>query len=160
MNAEAIGEALAALYREIEATAMRDAPICNAALQVTAIGFRDFEGYAVGIVLTPWFLNLVAAEMRPRAAPALPLGAFRLRFPAGSIDFTVAELAGFGKLASCSLFSPLFDFPDQETACAVAQAALEAVFDEGLHAAQTEQRPALNRRALLGGRRFEQGAPS
>jgi [NiFe] hydrogenase assembly HybE family chaperone len=160
MNAEAIGEALAALYREIEATAMRDAPICNVAVQVTAIGFRDFAGYAVGVVLTPWFLNLVAAEMRPGAAPALPLGAFRLRFPAGAIDFTVAELAGFGKLASCSLFPPLFDFPDQETALATAQAAIEAVFDEGLHAAQTEQRPALDRRAFLRGSRVERSAAS
>ncbi len=160
MNAEAIGEALAALYRKIEATAMRDAPICNAALQVTAIGFRDFESYAVGIVLTPWFLNLVAAEMRPGAIAAIPLGAFRLHFPAGSIDFTVTELAGFGKLASCSLFSPLFEFPNQETACATAQAALEAVFDDNLHAAETERRPALDRRAFLRGRRFEQGAAS
>ncbi len=160
MSAEAIGEALAALYREIEATAMRDAPICNAALRVTAIGFRDFDGYAVGIVLTPWFLNLVAAEMLPGATPALPPGALRLRFPAGSIDFTITELAGFGKLASCSLFSPLFDFPNQETALATAQAAVGAIFDAGLNAAETEQRPALNRRAFLGGRRFEQGAAS
>jgi [NiFe] hydrogenase assembly HybE family chaperone len=160
MSAEAIGEALAALYREIEATAMRDAPICNPALQVTAIGFRDFCGYAAGVMLTPWFLNLVVAEMRPGAAPALPLGAFRLRFPAGAIDFTVTELTGFGRLASCSLFSPLFDFPDQETACATAQAALDAVFDSGLHAAEAESRPTLDRRAFFGGRRLQQGEAS
>ena len=160
MSAGAIGEALAACYREIDVTAMRDAPICNVALHVTAIGFRDFHGYAAGVILTPWFLNLVAAEIRPGAAPALPPGAFRLRFPAGSIEFTVTELAGFGRLASCSLFSPLFDFPDQETACATAQAALDALFDPGLHAAETGSRPALDRRAFLGRRRLQQGASS
>jgi len=160
MSAEAIGEALAACYREINATAMRDAPICNAALHVTAIGFRDFHGNAVGVILTPWFLNLVAAEIGPGASPALPLGACRLRFPAGSIEFTVTELAGFGRLASCSLFSPLFDFPDQETACATAQAALDALFDPGPHAVETGSRPALDRRAFLAGRRLQQGAAS
>jgi [NiFe] hydrogenase assembly HybE family chaperone len=159
MSAEAIGEALAACYREIDATAMRDAPICNAALHVTAIGFREYQSYAVGVILTPWFLNLVVTEIGPGAAPALPLGAFRLRFPAGSIEFTVTELAGFGRLASCSLFSPLFDFPDQETARATAQAALDAVFDPSLHAAQAEDRPAFDRRAFFGGRRLQQGAP-
>ena len=160
MSAQTIGEALAACYREIDARAMRDAPICNDALQVSAIGFRDFGGYAVGVILTPWFLSLVAAETGPLAAPALPLGAFRLHFPAGAIEFTVTELAGFGRLASCSLFSPLSYFPDQETACATAQAALDAVFDPGLHAADTEARPALDRRAFLGRRRLQQDATS
>lgn len=159
MNAEAIGDALAALYREIEATAMRDAPICNAALQVSAVGFRDFEGYAVGVILTPWFLNLVAAPIAD-VDPGLPLGAFRLRFPAGSIEFTVAELAGFGRLASCSLFSPLFDFPDQETVSATAQAAIDAVFDPGLHTTEATERPALDRRAFLRGRPVRQGLAS
>ena len=159
MSAEAIGEALAACYREIDATAMRDAPICNAGLHMTAIGFREYRSYAVGVILTPWFLNLVAAEMSPLAAPALPLGGFRLNFPAGSIEFTVTELAGFGRLASCSIFSPLSYFPDQATACVTAQAALDAVFDPGLQAADTEARPALDRRAFFGGRRLQQGAP-
>jgi len=158
MSAQAIGEALAARYREIEAAAMRDAPICNAALQVKAIGFREFEGFAVGIILTPWFINLVAAQTPPSAAPALPPGPFRISLPAGSIEFTVAELEGFGRLASCSLFSPLSEFPDQETACAVAQEALDAAFDPGLHVRKPEPRPPLDRRALLGGARSSQGA--
>ena len=160
MSAEAIGEALAALYREIEAASMRDAPICNAALQVKAIGFRPYQGYAVGVILTPWFLNLVAAQTPRSAAPPLPLGALPLPLPAGSIEFTVTELAGFGRLANCSLFSPLSEFPDQETACAVAQAALDAAFDPGLSAAKPESRPPLDRRALLGRRRLPQGAAS
>jgi [NiFe] hydrogenase assembly HybE family chaperone len=158
MSAQAIGEALAACYREIEATAMRDAPICNAALQVVAIGFRDFDGYAVGIVLTPWFLNLVVAELPSSAM--LPIGALRLAFPAGAIDFTVTELAGFGRLASCSLFSPLFDFPDQETARAVSQAALDALFNLELHAANSESRRSLDRRAFLSGLPLQRDAAS
>ena len=158
MNAQAIGDALVARYREIESKAMRDAPICNAALQVEAIGFREHDGYAVGIILTPWFINLVAAPT-PRAA-TLPLGALRISLPAGSIEFNVVELEGFGPLASCSLFSPLSEFPDQETACAVAREALDAVFDPDVHAAKPEPRPPLDRRAFLRGARPRQGAAS
>jgi [NiFe] hydrogenase assembly HybE family chaperone len=160
MSAQAIGEALAARYREIESKAMRDAPICNAALQVKAIGFREFDGYAVGIILTPWFINLVAAQKPSNTAPALPLGALSLSLPAGSIEFTVTELEGFGRLASCSLFSPLSEFPDQETACAVAQEALDAAFDPGLHATKPEPRPPLDRRAFLRGARSPQDVTS
>ncbi|MFY9656466.1 MAG: [NiFe]-hydrogenase assembly chaperone HybE [Methylocystis sp.] len=161
MSAQAIGDALAARYREIESKAMRNAPICNAALQVEAIGFREYDGYAVGIILTPWFINLVAAETQPSGkASGLPLGPLPISLPAGSIEFTVVELEGFGRLASCSLFSPLFEFPDQETACAVAQEALDAAFDPGLHAAKPEPRPPLDRRAFLRGARSPQGAAS
>jgi [NiFe] hydrogenase assembly HybE family chaperone len=160
MSAQAIGDALAARYREIEAAAMRDAPICNAALQVEAIGFREYDGYAVGIILTPWFINLIAAQTPPGAALPLPLGALPISFPAGSIDFTVTELAGFGRLASCSLFSPLFEFPDQETARAVAQEALDAAFDAGLNAAKPAPHAPLDRRAFLRGARTPQGATS
>ncbi|HXY59305.1 MAG TPA: [NiFe]-hydrogenase assembly chaperone HybE [Methylocystis sp.] len=161
MSAEAIGARLAALYRGIEATAMRDAPICNAALQVEAIGFRDFCGLAVGIVVTPWFLNLVAAQLRDGESPALPARALRLRFPAGEVDFILAEMAGFGRLASCSLISPMEDFPDQESARAAAQAALAALFDPHLHAEKPESGPrrALDRRAFLGRGRLQPGPP-
>jgi [NiFe] hydrogenase assembly HybE family chaperone len=158
MSAQAIGDALAARYREIEAAAMRDAPICNAALRVEAIGFREHDGYALGIIVTPWFINLVAAPTTPGAA--LPLGLLPISLPAGSINFTVTELEGFGRLASCSLFSPLFEFPDQETARAVAQEALDAAFDAGLNAAKPAPHTPLNRRAFLRGARAPQGAAS
>ena len=162
MTAEAIGARLAALYSGIEATAMRDAPICNAALRVEAIGFRDFSGLAVGVVVTPWFLNLVAAELRDGQALLPPATALRLSFPAGEIDFAVAELSGFGRLASRSLFSPMNDFPDQESARTAARAALAALFDPHLHAQDCEaaSRNALDRRAFFGRGRLQPGAQS
>ena len=42
---------------------MRGAPICNDALRVEAVGFLNFVGYVLGIVVTPRvFLNLIVAE--------------------------------------------------------------------------------------------------
>ena len=55
---------------------MAGLPICNAALDVAAEGFRVHAGRAVGVVVTPWFMNFVAADFpaprpRPPFAPAL-----------------------------------------------------------------------------------------
>lgn len=153
MSAEAIGAKLAAVYCDIEATAMRDAPICNSALRVEAIGFRDFSGCAVGVVVTPWFLNLIAAPSCESEAQDLAGASLQLRFPAGDVDFTVSAVDGFGRIASTSLFSPMFDFADQAAARDVALAALAALFDADLHARAQPPMAAMDRRALFGGGR-------
>jgi len=152
MSPEAIGGRIAAIYGEIQATAMRGAPICNDALVVEAIGFQNFAGYVLGIVVTPWFLNLIVAESPGVGQSALPTNALRLRFPAGDVEFGLSELKGFGRFASCSLFSPMSEFPDQQAARAAATAALGALFDPHLHDAPAKPRATgerLDRRALL-----------
>lgn len=164
MNADphAVGDRLAALYREIHRTAMSGAPICNDALLVDAVGFRDFEDHVVGVIVTPWFSNLVVAALYRGGSPALSLGAspLLLRFPAGDVDFNVSELEGFGRLASCSLFSPMSEFADHEAAREAARAALDALFDPHLHEARREESSArsggVDRRALFGGRRRQE----
>src|ERR1019366_10603369 len=102
MSPEAIGDRIAVIYGEIQATAMRGAPICNDALVVEAVGFQDFAGYVLGIVVTPWFLNLIVVESPAVGRSALPTNALRLRFPAGDVEFGLSELKSFGRLASCS----------------------------------------------------------
>lgn len=160
MNADAVtqGEKLAGLYSHIHRTAMRGVPICNDALAVEAIGFRRFGDYALGIVVTPWFANLVAAAPNGVETDRLfpDPARLRLRFPAGDVDFSVSDLEGFGRIASCSLFSPMSEFVDHDAARAAAQAALEALFDPHLHdapKADAPRRDRLDRRALFGGRR-------
>ncbi|MBY6241972.1 [NiFe]-hydrogenase assembly chaperone HybE [Methylosinus sp. Sm6] len=156
MSACAIAERLAAIYGDIYRGAMRDAPICNDALEVEAVGFRAFGDLALGVMVTPWFANLVAAPADEAAEP-LDRAPLRLRFPAGEVEFTVSELDGFGRLASCSLFSPMDSFADQDAVRGTAEAALAALFDPQLHDAP-EREPAaktLDRRALFGGRRAE-----
>lgn len=156
-DADAAGAKLAGLYRDIHRTAMSGAPICNEALAVEAVGFREFDRYVVGVIVTPWFANLVAAAPHSNDWPSLfshPSRLF-LRFPAGDVDFNVSELEGFGLIASCSLFSPMSEFADHDSARAAAQAALDALFDSHLHEALKEPsaRSGLDRRALFGGRR-------
>ncbi len=152
-NATRVGEAIAMRYRHIAVTAMAGLPICNAALAVAAEGFRVHAGRAVGIVVTPWFMNFVAADLAdaPRS-PAAPAGsAIKLAAPAGEIELIVGELAGFGRLDSCSLASPMGEFADMASAILTARKIMAALF-----AARTSRSSAppgaLDRRAFLRGR--------
>ncbi|MFC0239318.1 [NiFe]-hydrogenase assembly chaperone HybE [Rhodopseudomonas telluris] len=124
-EARALGEAVAAIYRRADA-AMRDLPIYNSALSVAALGFREVDGVVLGIVVTPWFMNLV--RVPPPGEAALPPGTGVPRaLPVGVLDFTVAMLDGVGTIESCSLVSPMYDFVDQQQAEATALAALAVV---------------------------------
>ncbi|MBI5132779.1 MAG: [NiFe]-hydrogenase assembly chaperone HybE [Rhodopseudomonas palustris] len=158
-QARAAGEALAAVYRGVE-RAMRDLPVFNPALQVAAIGFHAVGDDGLGVVVTPWFMNLVRIpaagddETQPGAVVTRAL-------PAGALDFTVGVLDGFGRLESCSLFSPMFGFADQQAAESAAAAALAAVLDPNFEAEATSEavapKPAASA-ATLDRRRFLRGA--
>lgn len=148
------GARLADHYRRVH-EAMRDLPICNPALEIEAIGFRPYGGHAVGIILTPWFMNLMicaadATELPPKA----PGETAYWPLTAGRVGFVVGQLEGFGRVDSCSLFSPMDDFADHAAARAVAVAVLDELFDPALAdtRAATARRPALlDRRSLIFG---------
>jgi [NiFe] hydrogenase assembly HybE family chaperone len=139
MEAQAAGERLAAHYRDVYLRAMADVPICNLALDVAATGFRPFGGRFIGIVTTPWFMNVVLV---PPAAGSALQGAsgetVPVALPAGKVDFLIGELAGFGRILTCSLFSPMDAFEDQAAALAAAEAALAGLLDVDLLAGEAE----------------------
>ena len=99
-------EGLEAHFRTVHEQFMKDLPICNDRLAVTGAGFRPCGDWAVGIVVTPWFMNIFAAPFATQVAVA-PGETQRLVLPVGEVDFLGAEIDGFGRLLSCSLFSPM-----------------------------------------------------
>jgi [NiFe] hydrogenase assembly HybE family chaperone len=127
-------ERLVAAFRAIHATRMRGLPFVNERLAVEAVGFRRWHGRWLGVLITPWFMNLVllpdAADgahwqsLRPGASAAY-------EFPAGVFEFIGGSESAVGEFQSCSLFSPVLEFADQATARATAEAALAALFDAG-----------------------------
>jgi [NiFe] hydrogenase assembly HybE family chaperone len=133
-------------YRRI-AVKMKGLPIYNPALAIEAIGFRDDGGRQVGVIVTPWFMNLTALP----SADDLPLwqsgGSARLSFPSGEYDFVVSDVEGPGLIASCSLFSPMDQFADHEAAQMAARSAADALFEPE----EPEPEPGITRRQLLGG---------
>jgi [NiFe] hydrogenase assembly HybE family chaperone len=111
-------------------------PICNPALDVACVGFQAWRDQFFGIVVTPWFMNVLLAPA-PGAPPveAAPGSTRNVSLPCGRVDFLVAELDGFGRLLMCSLFSPMQEFEDHAAALATAAAAAEQLLDVGALAA-------------------------
>jgi len=102
----------------------------NAALEVEAVGFAPWRGHWLGVMLTPWFMNLILAPGDASVWQSLEQGEKRnYPFPAGDYEFIGARDDLAGEYQMCSLFSPLLQFDDQETARLVAHLAREALFD-------------------------------
>ena len=131
-SAEALRDQLTSLYREIARTRMDGVPILNPRLEVAALGFEAYQGYALGVLITPWFMNLMLVPLDGEAfAKSAPqAGAKRMvALPAGQVEFILSFEEGFGWLLSCSLFSPMFEFEDQAAALETAEAALAEVLN-------------------------------
>jgi [NiFe] hydrogenase assembly HybE family chaperone len=109
---------------------MLDMPMVNPALAVEAVGFRHWGEHWLGILITPWFMNLM---LMPRVgAKWQPIGERETRhyvFPAGVFEFIGGRDPVLGDYLACSLFSPVFGFTAQQEARDTAVAALEALFD-------------------------------
>lgn len=126
-------ETLEDLYREIAEVRMEGIPILNDALSVAAFGFEPFQNFRLGVLLTPWFMNLMLipidgqkfSENPPKVGEKM-----QLSLPAGQIEFIVGYEEKIGYSLSCSLFSPMFEFEDQVAAVETAKAALAEVMSD------------------------------
>ena len=170
-DARSRARALEAHFREVASTRMAGLPVLHPGLRVEAIGFEaDADGRcAVGVLVTPWFMNLVRLPLpgphgegstapargvlpSPASADMAPAGHRRTRAVGNEqFDFVGAEQAGLGPYEVCSLFSPMFQFTDHAAAAATARAVLDQLRRP---ARPPPARPAAprSRRALLLGR--------
>lgn len=107
---------------------MGDLPLLHDALVVEAVGFRRSGSARVGVLITPWAMNL----MRLPDEDPIPEGAVGTReLPRGLVDFIGAEEEGIGPYETCSLFSPMHRFENQEAARAVAFETLSLLLQPG-----------------------------
>lgn len=130
MNPETAAAELERVFDSILHERMRGMPVLNPALAVKAVGFRDWHGDCLGVLITPWFMNLVLLPHDAAAGQTRQPGdKLAVRFPSGAYEFIVNAEAALGTYLSCSLFSPMFDFADQQAAEATAAAVMEALMD-------------------------------
>jgi [NiFe] hydrogenase assembly HybE family chaperone len=160
-TAAAAGATLEALFLRIAAQRMAGVPILHAGLRVQAVGFEAEPGgaAAVGVLITPWFMNLVRLPLAADAPMAAPGDSTMRAVGRERFAFIGAAEEGFGTYEACSLFSPMFEFVDQ----AAAQATAEAVLAElrRVDEPTADAAPALpdpSRRAWLLGRGREERA--
>lgn len=130
---------LVADFREIWHSKMRDVPMVNKLLTVEAVGWQMVNGRPLGILISPWFMNLVQLPGDDEDWSALVAGAKEiLTFPSGDYEFIHNTREMIGGYKACSLFSPMGDFSSQMQAQEVARAVMVALFD-GENRAETDR---------------------
>jgi [NiFe] hydrogenase assembly HybE family chaperone len=144
---------LQSTFEVIHRERMRDVPIVNAALEVEAVGFRGWQGQWIGALVSPWFINLVVLPADGAWRAAADRESVWYAFPAGRFEFIAGSEPGLGPYHACSLFSPVLEFADHETARETARIALESLFDPSLLGEKPpgEDGPQLSRRDFLRG---------
>jgi [NiFe] hydrogenase assembly HybE family chaperone len=130
-NSEQIRQTLETTFNEILDKRMRDMPVVNAELSVQAIGFNRYNEDWLGILITPWFMNLMLLPDSHSAWRGQQPGTkIEKHFPYGVFEFTLGSETQLGAYALCSLFSPMFQFENQAAALTAAQAALQVLLAE------------------------------
>lgn len=118
---------LSADFREVFHSKMRDLPMVNQALHVEAVGFQPHDQGILGVLIAPWFMNLVLLPNEGR--PALRAGEKEMiPFPSGEYEFIHNAREMTGPYLACSLFSPMGDFTSQLQAVDVARAVMAELF--------------------------------
>jgi [NiFe] hydrogenase assembly HybE family chaperone len=147
-NAPHLTSTLESCFADIQQQRMAGIPILNPVLRVQAVDFQLYQQTWLGVLISPWFMNILL--MRD---DGLAVGTKVMHnFPAGQFEFTVAREDALGFYQSCSLYSPMLAFDQQDTAVQTAQAALRALL-------QVPDRPNISRRDLLRGHISKRDTP-
>lgn len=137
-NAQHLSESVESCFIQIQQQRMQDIPIINSNIHVQAIDFQLFQNDWLGVLITPWFMNLI--YMNPQVNY---IGEkITHRFPFGELSFIASHELELGYYQSCSLYSPMFLFEQQSVAVQTARSALQTLL--ALPESHT-----LSRRALL-----------
>jgi [NiFe] hydrogenase assembly HybE family chaperone len=119
---------LETVFARIGEERMKDIGLYNAALKVEAVGFRRWEDWLAGILVTPWFMNFILMPTRDDQITGAVGTKTRLDMPRGEIVFTVGEVEEVGTYLASSLYSPMGRFDVQAVAVTTAWAAVDKYF--------------------------------
>lgn len=112
-------------FTRIQHENMHDVPILNDKIKVTAVGFRLWQDSYIGIMVTPWFMNLMLLPLEIDDWDELAeLSKKTHSFPSGQYTFITGYEFDIGKYQMCSLFSPMFEFADHDAAIETAEVAM------------------------------------
>ena len=126
-------------------------PFYNERLDVEAVGFRDFGGDELGILVSPWFMNLLLLPRGESLCEFAVGTVVSLRLPGGRYELTVCRDERLGSWLSLALFTEVSAIPSQATARDIATEILAAIF-------RREDSHAQARPATFGRRRFLTGS--
>ena len=138
--AQATADRLTAVFETIHRERMEGLPILNTRLGVAVVGAQVWEGDWLGVLVTPWAMNLLALPA-DTAALGKPGSKRSHSFPSGTYEFIAGDPADIGSHEACSLFSPMHEFADQAAAVATAQEVLKALMTPDPGSAPAPEQP-------------------
>ncbi len=130
-NLQNIVDVLEATFEKIHLEQMQGIPILNSAIKVQALGFRLYQGRVLGVIITPWLMNIVMLPKQNEDWSNMELGHKQPhKFPSKTYKFMVNDIDGIGPCQTHSLYSPMRDFASHEQAVTVAQEFLDSLMVE------------------------------
>jgi [NiFe] hydrogenase assembly HybE family chaperone len=117
---------VANLFERIHREQMAGLPLLNKALSVTTLGFQEFEGRILGMLITPWMMSLVRFPGPQDDWQAQALGSkHSVTFPNGNYRFLINVIDELGVCQMHSLHSPMHPFGNQAAAVSEATAFMD-----------------------------------
>lgn len=158
---ESPASTLEAMYQQVYVDEMKGLPICNDDIKVQAVDFQLWEDHWVGILITPWFTNLLIIRQEGQQWPEFTLGKYHKKeiiFPAGAIKFTPRFEPQLGQYLCCSLVSPMTEVATHQQALRDAKNAMRQLLTMPIEIKQIDSDTELNneqqaRRSFLKGKR-------
>lgn len=151
-------------FTRIHAEHMAGLPLLNDALAVEVVGFVAWGGRQIGVLITPWCVNLMVLPQAGGAWQPPDEGVWRHeRFPGMELQLLGGAEQALGRYAFRSLLSPVTGYADQQSLRAVAREVLKQLLGDGaapvaeppapaVPAVSTPAAAKVSRRQLLGGR--------
>ena len=92
-------------YQTILDDRMQGLPFVNDALEVAAVGFRDYDEHSIGVLISPWFMNLVLLPGTDEWSECEQGSIRRLELPGEAIEFNVCQDEELGTYLTAVLFT-------------------------------------------------------
>jgi [NiFe] hydrogenase assembly HybE family chaperone len=120
--------ALVASFERIGRESMRGLPLYNEVLSVEAVGFERFGDAWLGVLITPWFMNLMLVSDHSIPYSEAANGRKRtVELPGGPVKFLCGGTEEFGMFDTHSIASPMEAYKSQDQARAAARLALTRI---------------------------------
>lgn len=124
LNADSPATTLERIHRERCAR-----PPVNSSLTCRAVGFARHQGDWLGVLITPWFVDLYLLPGGGDLWGDIPSGQRRyVELPGGTVPFTAADDPQIGSYQYSPLISPVSVLPDMAAAVKLANEVLSGIF--------------------------------
>lgn len=132
---ESLAAEVKAVFTEINENSMAGLPIVNRFVDVDTIGFQEFDGRVVGVIITPWLMTLAVFPGNEDDWSDVEVGTkTRFTFPSRDYEFLANEIEGIGKYYGYAMYSPMHEFEHHDHAVAGATSFIELLMVENENA--------------------------